>query len=129
MSNSHDHPLLGFLPPKLRNELLDLAQARTDDNVTPQQWQQRARVLADRATSMPPPIRDAFNRLINHYAQLERMEDSRTQSEIEELDAPVNTLSSTLSQETSLESRQEARTVNHTRELTTELSVQPSPKE
>jgi hypothetical protein len=57
------------------------------------------------------------------------MEDSRTQSEIEELEAPVNTLSSTLSQEISLESRQEARTVNHIRELTTELSVQPSPKE
>lgn len=57
------------------------------------------------------------------------MEDSRTKLEIEELEAPVNTLSSTLSQETSLESRQEARTVNHIRKLTTELSVQPSPKE
>lgn len=76
MTEPDNHPLLGFLPPKLRAEVLDLARARFDDTVTPQEWQRRARALTDAAASKPPAIRDAFSRLVRHYAAAERSSDA-----------------------------------------------------
>jgi hypothetical protein len=99
MTTADDHPLLGFLPPALRAEVLDLAAARYDDAVSDEEWQRRARALTDRAAAMPPAIRDAFSRLIRHYAALERAAESTT---------PVST---TAAQVPPLESEGPARTV------------------
>lgn len=77
-SSKQSGMLLRLLPGELRSELQALEAAREDDSVTAEEWHRRADRLIVRATALPAPLRDAFNRSLAGLARGEREEERRT---------------------------------------------------
>jgi hypothetical protein len=77
-SSKQSGMLLRLLPGELRSELQALEAARADDSVTAEEWHRRADRLIVRATALPAPLRDAFNRSLAGLARGEREEERRT---------------------------------------------------